>query len=246
MQWMRLKTELSRFWDLTSRKNPGWLNWSESKQVMGSIPLCRELKSNRSWIQWLRSCYTGDELETQQLQTHSDSRSDESTCGFYPASASIFPMSRLHFLQKHDRYLVYKRAHEVDETALHLGKLLGTVSVHHGLSEEEEKTKGVNRCSEILRSLQTYKYICVWNEEKGSYNWLLVQNISLQIALFPELSSDHQRHLETKRQRNKGSQRGQKKRQMKSNTHILLSCKLVLTYSVTAKLLEMIENLTFT
>lgn len=32
----------------------------------------------------------------------------------------------------------------------------------------------------------------------GSYNWLLVQNRFLQIALFPELSGDHQSHLESK------------------------------------------------
>lgn len=36
----------------------------------------------------------------------------------------------------------------------------------------------------------------------ATYNWLLVQNVSLQISLFPEFSSDHQSHLE----RNGGTQ----------------------------------------
>lgn len=38
-----------------------------------------------------------------------------------------------------------------------------------------------------------------------TYNWLLVQNTSLQISLFPEFSSDHQSHLERNRQTNRGT-----------------------------------------
>lgn len=36
-------------------------------------------------------------------------------------------------------YLVHKGAHKVDETALHLGQLLGAVPVHHGLEVAEEE-----------------------------------------------------------------------------------------------------------
>lgn len=35
-------------------------------------------------------------------------------------------------------YLVHKGAHKINETALHLGELLGTISVHHGLEVEGE------------------------------------------------------------------------------------------------------------
>lgn len=65
--------------------------------------------------------------------------------------------------------------------------------------EEFSGERGSNSCSVMLKKKKNVN----GQEEShrrgcGSYNWLLVQNTSLQIALFPELSSHHQSHLQTK------------------------------------------------
>ncbi len=93
-------------------------------------------------------------------------------------------------------YLVHKGAHKVDETTLHLWELFGTVSVHHGLRKTEETVLDEKQSE---KKKTTNKRTC---EEKarGPYNWLLVQNTSLQISLFPEFSSYHQSHLESNTQ----------------------------------------------
>lgn len=66
---------------------------------------------------------------------------------------------------------------------------------------------------EIISVLRVLHNVCTGEgrkdpERKGldPYDWLLVQNVSLQIALLPEFSSNHQCHLEKHRQEQRMSQ----------------------------------------
>lgn len=68
---------------------------------------------------------------------------------------------------------------------------------------DKRKSFQVKRVKQLLCNAKKTKTNVNGQEEShrrgcGSYNWLLVQNTSLQIALFPELSSHHQSHLQTK------------------------------------------------